>query len=333
MNIFSDIVFAWPALLYLLLIIPIIIGWYIWRHKESSADIRFVHSAFIDGIRKSFRVRLLHLPFIFRLLATGLLIIALARPQSTSSRRDVNIEGIDIMIALDISGSMLAEDFRPNRMEAAKRTAIEFIGMRGNDRIGMTVFSGQSFTLVPLTTDHAMLKELASGVSTGMVQDGTAIGDGFATAINRLRDSDAISRVIVLLTDGINNAGVIDPLTAAEIAAMYGIRVYTIGVGSSGPVPYPFQTPLGIRYQEVEIPVDEDLLIQIADLTGGQYFWAETPNALENVYHEIDELERTTIDVTEFTRYSDEFLPLLLMALLFLGFETVLKLTWLRTIP
>ncbi len=333
MSRFSDIVFAWPALLYLLGLIPLLITFYIFRNKKSSPDILFVHSSFIQNARKSIRMRLLHLPFILRMFALTLLILALARPQSTSSTHDISIEGIDIMIALDISGSMLAEDFRPNRMEAAKETAIDFIRMRSNDRIGMSVFSGQSFTLVPLTTDHGMLIDMATAVTTGMVEDGTAIGDGLATAVNRLRGSDAISRVIILLTDGINNTGVIDPLTAAEIAEMYDIRIYTIGVGSDGPVPYPFQTPLGIRYQDVEIPVDEELLRNIAYLTGGRYYWASDQETLENVYSEIDQLERTKIDVTEFTRHKDEYLALLLFAFGLLGIEISLRYTWLKTIP
>jgi Ca-activated chloride channel homolog len=333
MNWFSDITFAWPAFLYLLILIPILATQYVYRHRNSAPDIKFVHSEFIKDVRRGLRLRLIHLPFILRLLALSFLIFALARPQSTSGRRDVSIEGIDIMISLDISGSMLAEDFSPNRLEAAKQTAIEFIDMRRNDRIGITVFSGHSFTLVPLTTDHIMLKELAGGVTTGMVEDGTAIGDGLATAVNRLRDSNAISRVVILLTDGINNAGVIDPLTAAEIAAMFDIRVYTIGVGSSGPVPYPFRSPFGVQYRDVEIPVDEELLQEIANMTGGNYYWADNQNALQNVYEEIDELERTKIDVTEFTRHHDEFLPLLLLALGLIGLEAILKYTWLRTIP
>ncbi|MDR4987372.1 MAG: VWA domain-containing protein [Bacteroidales bacterium] len=333
MSLFSDIVFARPLMLLLLAIIPVLTAWYSWRHRERTPDIRFVHDAFIRDVRKTLRLRLIHLPFVFRMFAVALLILGLARPQSTTGTRDVTVEGIDIMIALDISGSMLAEDFRPNRMEAAKITAMEFIGKRPNDRIGMTVFSGQSFTLVPLTTDHALLKRLASGVTTGMVEDGTAIGDGLATAINRLRDSDAVSRVIVLLTDGINNTGLIDPLTAAEIAALYDIRVYTIGVGSSGYVPYPFPTPYGVQYRDVEIPVDEELLQAIADMTGGKYYWADSQGALENVYTEIDQLERTTIDVVEFTTYNDEFMILLLLALGLAGMEFLLKHLWLRTIP
>ncbi len=333
MNWFTDIEFARQEFLWLLLSIPIFAVWYYRKYRDATPDIRFVHTAFVKNVRKGIRIRLLHLPFVLRMFAMMLLVIALSRPQSSSSARDINIEGIDIMITLDISGSMLAQDFRPNRMEAAKSTALDFIDMRPNDRIGMTVFSGQSFTLVPLTTDHAMLKEFSASIRTGMVEDGTAIGDGLATAINGLRDSDAISRVIILLTDGINNRGVIDPLTAAEIAALYDIRVYTIGVGSSGPVPYPFQTPYGVRIQDVEIPVDEELLQQIADMTEGQYFWADRYDVLEQVYHEIDQLERTKIDIREYTHHQDAFFPLLILALGLLCFEIILRHTWLRTTP
>ena len=329
----GEITFAYQPFLYLLLGIPLLVAWYFWKKTDRTADIRYVHSEYAEGIKKSLRLRLIHLPFVFRVIALCLLIVALARPQSASRTHDVTVEGIDMMIALDISGSMLAEDFKPNRMEAAKNTAIEFIDMRPGDRIGMTIFSGESFTLCPLTTDHSMLKELTQNVTTGMVEDGTAIGDGLATAINRLRESQAISKVIILLTDGINNTGVIDPLTAAEMAAIYDIRVYTIGVGSDGPVPYPFQTPFGVQYRNVEIPVDEELLKQIADMTGGKYFWAETQGALESVYREIDQMERTKIDVTEYTRMHDEFLILVLLALALLGLEGLLKNTWLRTIP
>jgi Ca-activated chloride channel homolog len=328
-----EITFAYRPFLLLLAVIPFLVAWYVWKHREHSSDIRYAHSVFIDGVRKSFRLRLLHLPFALRMLVLALLILALARPQSSSRSQDVNVEGIDLMISLDISGSMLAEDFRPNRLEAAKQTALEFIEMRPTDRLGMTVFSGESFTLCPLTTDHVLLKELASGVKTGMVEDGTAIGDGLATALNRLRESQAISKVVILLTDGINNAGVIDPLTAAEIASVYGIRVYTIGVGSKGSVPYPFQTPLGVQYRQVEIPVDEDLLRQMADMTGGSYYWADSQGKLQEIYEEIDQLERTRIDVTEYTRKSDEYLPLVLLAFLLLGVEMVFKNTWLRTNP
>lgn len=329
----GEITFAYQPFLYLLLAIPLIVTWYVFKHKERTTDLRYSHSAFLRGMKKTLRQRLIHLPFILRMLVLVLLIIALARPQSSSRAHNVDVEGIDIVIAMDVSGSMLAEDFSPNRMESAKATAREFIEMRPGDRIGMTVFSGQSFTLCPLTTDHVLLKELAAGIGPGMVEDGTAIGDGLATAINRLRESQTVSKVIILLTDGINNAGAIDPVTAAGIAEMYGIRVYTIGVGSKGAVPYPFQTPLGVRYQNVEIPVDEELMQQVADITGGQYFWADTQNKLEEIYVEIDQMERTKIDVTEYTRVHDEYLILVLLAMGLLALELVLRHTWLKTIP
>lgn len=329
----TDIVFAYKPFLFFLLVVPLLVAWYIWKHNDRHSTIRFTHGELLSGMHRSLRGRLVHVPFIIRLLVMTLLIIALARPQSTSRSQDMTIEAIDIVIALDVSGSMLAEDFRPNRLESAKQTALEFIEMRKGDRIGVTVFSGQSFTLSPLTTDQSLLKDLTSRVTTGMVEDGTAIGDGLATAINRLRESKAISKVIILLTDGINNAGVIDPITAADIAELMGVRVYTIGVGSKGTVPYPFQTPMGIQYQQVEIPVDEELLIQVAGSTGGKYFWADNQQKLEDIYREIDEMERTKIDVTEYSRKHDEFLPLVLLALVLLGVELLIKNTWLRTIP
>lgn len=327
---FSEITFAYQPFLYFLLIIPVIITWYIWQNRNFFADRLFSHSAFMKGVQKNVRLYLVHLPFALRTLALSLLILALARPQSSSNQQNVNVEGIDIVLAVDISGSMLAEDFRPNRMEAAKATAHEFVEMRPGDRIGITVFSGQSFTLVPLTTDHVLLKDLLANVRIGMVEDGTAIGDGIATGINRLRESDAISKVLILLTDGINNSGVIDPLTAAEIAQGLNIRVYTVGVGSKGAVPYPVQTPFGTQYRDVEIPVDEKLLEEIAQMTGGRYFWADNQRALEEIYMEIDKLERSKIDVLEFTRKTDEFLPLVLLALALLLLEFMLSKTWLR---
>jgi Ca-activated chloride channel homolog len=329
---FSEITFAYPTFLYFLLVIPLMIAFYIWRHRFLHAEMQYSHTAFIKGVEKSFRLRLIHLPVVLRILALSLLIIAMARPQSTSLSQDVTVEGIDIVIALDISGSMLAEDFKPNRMEAAKATALEFVEMRRGDRIGLTVFSGQSFTMVPLTTDHVLLKDMLRQVHTGMVEDGTAIGDGLATALNRLRESEAISKVVILLTDGINNAGVIDPLTAAEIAQIYNIRLYTVGVGSTGLVPYPFQTPFGVQYQNIEIPVDDALLNQMAEMTGGRYFWADNVKELQEIYQEIDKMERSKIDVTEFARKKDEYFPLVLLALSLILIEFLLRYTWLRTI-
>ncbi len=326
----KDISFAYEPFLYFLLVIPLLVAYYIWRNRYYYAEMQYSHAGFLARVQKSFRLHMLHLPFVLRVLALGLLIIALARPQSTSREHDVSVEGIDIVISLDISGSMLAEDFQPNRMEAAKNTALEFVDMRPGDRMGVTVFSGESFTLVPLTTDHGLLKDLLRTTHTGMVEDGTAIGDGLATAVNRLRESDAISKVIVLLTDGINNTGVIDPLTAAEIARLHNIRVYTVGVGSDGPVPYPFEGPFGIQYRDVEIPVDEELLQEIAQMTGGRYFWADNKMALEEVYNEIDQMERSKIDVMEFARKTDEYLPFLLLAMLVAGLEFLLRQTLLK---
>jgi Ca-activated chloride channel homolog len=330
---FSDIVFAYKHFLWFLLLVPMLIGWYVWKQRERYASIRYTHASFLAQSQRSLRSYMIHLPFMLRMLSLIALIFALARPQSSLRSQDITVEGIDIVMALDISGSMLAEDFRPNRLESAKITALSFIDMRPGDRIGMTVFSGESFTLCPITTDHALLKELTASVSTGMVEDGTAIGDGLATAINRLRESQAISKVVILLTDGINNSGVIDPLTASEIASLLGVRVYTIGVGSTGMVPYPFQTPFGIQYQQVEIPVDEKLLQEIAAMSGGRYFWADNQQKLEEIYQEIDQLERTKIDVTEYTRKRDEYLPLILVAICLFGLEILLRNTWLKTIP
>jgi len=329
---FTEITFAAGYYLYLLLAIPPIVAFYVWKRRYAHAEMQFSHSAFLRGVNRSFRLKVFHLPFVLRMFAMALLIVALAKPQSVSVDQEVEVEGIDIVIALDISGSMLAEDFQPNRMEAAKYTAIDFVELRQNDRIGLTLFSGQSFTMVPLTTDHALLIDKLRNIRTGMVEDGTAIGDGLATAINRLRESDAVSKVVILLTDGINNAGVIDPLTAAQIAQMYQIRVYSIGVGKSGMVPFPFQTPFGIQYRDVESLVDEALLSQIAEISGGKYFRADYQGALEEIYREIDRLEKSKIDVNEFARKRDIYLPLLLIAVMLICLDFVLRNTWLRTL-
>jgi len=279
---------------------------------------------------KGLKVYMRHLPFIFRLAAISLIIVALARPQSSTSGTNISIEGIDIVIALDVSGSMLARDLTPDRLEASKNVAMEFIGGRPGDRMGLVVFSGEAFTQVPLTTDHSILLNMFKGIKSGMIQDGTAIGDGLATAVNRLRESKAISKVIILLTDGVNNAGSVDPMTAAEIARVFGIRVYTIGVGTYGNAPYPVQTPFGIQLRDMKVEIDEALLKQIADQTGGEYYRATSNQKLESIYKEIDELEKSKIDVTEFKSKHEEFLPLVILSLLFLAIEFLLKTTTLR---
>jgi Ca-activated chloride channel family protein len=271
--------------------------------------------------------------FVFRILAVTLLILALARPQSSLSTKDVSIEGIDIVMALDVSTSMLAQDLKPDRLEAAKAVASEFIKGRPNDRVGLVIFSGETFTQVPLTTDHSILENMFKDIKSGMIEDGTAIGDGLATSVNRLKESQAISKVVILITDGVNNAGSVDPLSAAEIAKLYGVRIYTIGVGSMGTAPYPVQTPFGIQYQNMEVQIDEALLQEVAKATEGMYFRATSNRKLEEIYREIDELEKSKIDVTEFKKKKEEFLPLAIAAILLLILEFLLRNTIFRTIP
>lgn len=334
MTYFSNIKFANIYFLYLLILIPVLIFWYWYKFRNKNhPDIMFADIAGFKGYQQNFKVKLYHFLNFLKIISIALLVIVLARPQSSLSKQDINIEGIDLVIALDISGSMLAEDFKPNRLEVAKTVGIDFINGRDNDRIGLVVFSGESFTQCPLTTDHDVLINLFSTVKTGMIEDGTAIGDGLATAVNRLRNSSAISKVIILLTDGVNNMGMIDPLTAAQIAARFNIRVYTIGVGGTGPAPYPFQTQFGIRYQNVDIPIDENLLKSIAQTANGQYFRATNKNKLEEIYKEINELEKTKIDVTEFKRKKEEFLPYLLISFLLLIIDFIVKSTYLKMIP
>ncbi|MBK7480261.1 MAG: VWA domain-containing protein [Bacteroidales bacterium] len=264
------------------------------------------------------------------MVTVSLLIIVLARPQSTDRFQDVSTEGIDIILALDISGSMLARDFKPNRLEASKNVATEFISGRPYDRIGLVVFSGETFTQCPLTTDHAVLINLMREIESGMIEDGTAIGMGLANAVTRIKDSEAKSKVIILLTDGVNNRGEIAPATAAGIAKTFGIRVYTIGVGSMGMAPYPVQTPFGTQYQNMPVEIDEEILKEIAGSTGGRYFRATDNNKLVEVYSEIDKLEKSKIDVRQFTRKQEEYLPLAIIAFIFLTLEMLLRYTILR---
>ena len=257
-------IFANPLYLYLLLLLIPMIGWYIYKLRKSQASLQVSSSeAFnVPGVT-SWKVYLRHIPFVLRMAAVAILIVVLARPQSTNSWQNSSTEGIDIILAMDISGSMLAQDLKPNRLEAAKDVAASFINGRPNDNIGLVVFSGESFTQCPLTTDHTVLLNLFKDIQSGMIQDGTAIGLGLANAVSRIKDSQAKSKVIILLTDGSNNAGEIAPVTAAEIAKTFGIRVYTIGVGTKGMAPYPFQTAFGIQYQNIPVEIDEPTLKQI----------------------------------------------------------------------
>ncbi|MBE0637379.1 MAG: VWA domain-containing protein [Bacteroidales bacterium] len=330
---FKEFEYAYPEYFWVLLIIPVMIAWYWFKNKRSKAEIKISTTLPFAAVKTTYKLYLYHLLFVFRILAIALLVVALARPQSTSSSQDVTIEGIDIVIAVDISGSMLAEDFRPNRIDAAKELAIEFISGRPGDRIGLVVFAGEAFTQVPLTTDHKVLTEMFRKIKTGMIEDGTAIGDGLATGVARLAESDAVSKVIILLTDGVNNMGAVDPLSAAEIAKLNKIRVYGVGIGSLGTAPYPVQTPFGIRYQNIPVEIDEELLINISNETDGKYFRATSNTKLQEVYAEIDKLEKSKIDVTEFYKKHEEFLPFALIALLFFVIELIMKYTFFRTTP
>jgi Ca-activated chloride channel homolog len=330
---YHNIHFAQPYYLFLLILIPLLFAWYWFRNIRNKADLQISTIESFAKTKKTFKERFRHSLFALRMLALCFLILALARPQSTSSRQDVNVEGIDIVLTMDISGSMLAEDFRPNRIEAAKKVAMDFIDGRQNDRIGLVIFSGESFTQCPLTIDHAVLKSLFKNIKSGMIEDGTAIGNGLATSVSRIKDSKAVSKVIILLTDGVNNKGEIDPLTAADIAKLYGVRVYTIGIGTTGMAPYPFPTPFGIQYQNIEVKIDEPLLKKISDMTGGKYFRATNNKTLAEIYKEIDRMEKSKIDVTTFRKKTEEFLPLALLAFIFLAFEIILRNTYFRSIP
>jgi len=325
--------FANPEFLWLLLLLPAI-GYYLWwRRKKLTVTLQFSSLQIFKNIPQTLRERLRHVPLALRLLAIAIFIVALARPQSISDKQNISTEGIDIVLELDLSGSMLAEDFNPNRIEAAKQVASEFIDGRTNDRIGLVVFSAESFTQCPLTTDYPVLKNLLREVKNGMIADGTAIGLAIANGVNRLKDSKAKSKVMILLTDGVNNRGEIDPITAARIAATYGIRIYTVGVGAQGEAPYPVQTQFGIRRQLIPVDLDEKGLTQVAEMTGGKYYRATDNRKLKAIYKEIDQLERTKIEVTAYKRYSELYGGWLLAGLLAVLVEVGLSVTVLRRNP
>ena len=329
----SEIVFAYPKFLLLLLILPLMIAWYVIKQQKANATIQVSSLKGFQISGKTYKYYLRHLLFIFRILVISLIIIVVARPQSTNKWEDITTEGIDIALAIDVSTSMLAEDFKPNRLESSKNVAIQFISGREDDRIGLVVFSGESFTQCPLTTDHAVLINLFKDVKSGIIEDGTAIGLGLANAINRLKDSKAISKVIILLTDGENNMGEIAPITAANLANTFGIRVYTIGVGTRGMAPYPFKTAFGTRYQNVEVNIDEDMLREIANITGGKYYRATNNQKLKEIYTEIDQLEKSKIDVKKFSKKQEEYFWFAFFAGLFIIFEIFIRNAVLRNIP
>lgn len=329
----ENIVFVYPKLLWLLLLVPIIGYWLFFRDKKTKAYLLFSGSEFLSSVKKSWKQRLYPIVHVFRLLCLTLLIIALARPQATSKSSSKNMEGVDIVMAMDISGSMLAEDFSPNRLEASKQLAQEFIRARESDRIAIVAFSGEAYTQCPLTIDHGILENRLKQLKSGIIPDGTALGDGLAVSINRVKNSNAKSKVIILLTDGVNNAGSLDPLTASELAKTYGIRVYTIGVGTQGMAPYPYRTPFGIQYQNVKVEIDEPLLTQIAEETGGIYYRATSKSKLKAVFDEIDKLEKTKIEVISYEHRSEEYKLLVWLALLFFVLEWSSRLFLFKTLP
>lgn len=322
--------FSQPAYLFFLTLLAPMIIWYAWRMHNADASLR------VSSVRSLRRYALpswmRHIPFALRVIAVIVLSIALARPQLTNRWQSETTEGIDIMMALDVSGTMLAEDFKPNRLEAAKTLGAEFILDRPNDQIGLVVFAGESFTQCPLTTDHGALVNLMQAVQFGMIDDGTAIGLGLANCVNRMKDSPTKSKVIILLTDGSNNAGDIDPGTAAEIAKTFGIRVYAVGVGSYGEARVPVQTPQGTRYMTMDSQFDENTLKKIANTTGGAYFRATDNSSLKRIYEQIDQLEKTKMRVREYSKRTENFAPYLLAALMLLIVEILVRYFGLRTI-
>jgi len=325
--------FANPIYLWLLLLLVPMVVWYIWKLRKSQASVQLSSLQGFEKAPNTFRIYLRHLPFICRLLALAFLIVAMARPQTTNKWNTQTTEGIDIMMSLDISSSMLAQDLRPDRIGAAKDVAASFINGRPNDNIGLVVFAAESFVQCPLTTDHAVLLNLMKDINVGMIEDGTAIGHGLATAVSRLKDSKAKSKVVILLTDGSNNRGEIAPVTAAQIAQAYGVRVYTIAVGTIGQAPYPVQTAIGVRTQMIPVEIDEKTLTQIAQITGGQYFRATNTKALGDIYKEIDQMEKTKMSVQEYSKKLEEYGSFAIIGLLFFLLELLSRYTIFKNIP
>ena len=328
----KHLTFASPVFFGLLLLIPFMIWWQMRSKKKDTPSLRLTTLSGIDPAKVGGKAKFRPILFIFRVIALIALSIALARPQTSNTTENIDSEGIDIVLALDVSGSMIAEDFKPNRIEAAKSVALKFVDQRPTDRIGLVIFSGESFTMCPITIDHNVLKEQISQVKNGMIVDGTSIGMGLATAVDRLRYVKGKSKVVILMTDGVNNMGLIDPNTALEIAKAFGVRVYTIGIGTMGQAIIPVQTPMGIQKQMMPVEIDEPLLKQIASETHGKYFRATGNKSLEGIYNDIDKLEKTRVDITSYKHYAELFFPFAMIAVICLALEMLLRYTVFRSI-
>ena len=327
--------FANPKILWLLVAVPLLVAYYVWRSMQGGASILISTTDSLRTAPRTVRYYLRHLPAVLRIVALVLLIVALARPQSVEHETKTNTEGIDIVLAVDISGSMLARDFQPDRLTAAKEVASQFVANRQGDRIGLVVFAGEAFTQTPLTTDQASLQTLLGRLRSGVVEDGTAIGNGLATALNRLRESDSKSKVVILLTDGVNNRGHIAPLTVADIAKEQNIKVYTIGVGRNGTAPYPVFDERGRELYTVDmkVEIDEKMLREIADKTGGEYFRATDKTSLERIYAQIDKMEKSKVEKVDITHVHEEYLLFVLVAIALLLMEFLVKYIILKRIP
>lgn len=327
LSYFKDIQFAEKQWFWLFCILPVMLGWYIYKLKKYEGEFHFSSFNLLKGIKSSLKAKFRHLLFVLRLLTISLLILAIARPQSRSSWKDVKTEGIDIVVSLDVSLSMLAKDFKPNRLEVAKEVLGDFIDARPNDKIGLVIFGGEAFTQCPLTTDHKIIKNMFEDIKAGMLDQGTAIGLGLADGVARVKDSKAKSKVVILISDGVSNVGEIAPLTAAEIARTFGVRVYCIGVGSKGKALQPVALyPNGeMEYDYVDVDIDDVTMTKISKLTGGKYFRATDRESLEKTYKEIDQLEKTIISEKSFTNKAEHFLPLAIAAAICLLLEFLLK--------
>jgi Ca-activated chloride channel family protein len=330
-NYFKNINFNQPWFLLLLIVIPALIWWYAAKNNQRLGAIILsdVSAKGITSWKTSFR----HLPFVFRLTAIIFIIAAIARPQTVFDEQNTEGEGVDIVLCIDVSGSMTAQDLTPNRLEAAKNVAIDFVNKRLTDRIAVVIFSGESFTQCPLTTDHTVLISAIENIRNGLLEDGTAIGSGLGTSVDRLRTSKSKSKVIILLTDGENNGGLIDPQTAKEIAKAFQVKVYTIGVGTDGYAPQPVNTPMGVVMQQGKVSIDEKLLKEIANETGGKYFRAKDNEGLAGIYDEINSLEKSKVEISTRTRYTEKFFPFVLAALALLLLEILLKFTVFKKFP